>query len=127
MAGGRLAKTTELVRSAASETRVRFKLAVVDGCVWPSPPSRLQWLASSPPTSLVDRRPVLWDGWQVDARVDGRNGQYQLYYGYAHHPILQRAIGGPPTRVGGREKFWPAALGVGQCRGDVGRHVGPRQ
>ena len=69
----------------------------------------------------------LWDGWQVDARVDGRNGQYQLYYGYAHRPILQRAIGGPPTRVGGVGKILPAALGVGQCGGDVGRHVGPRK
>ena len=58
MAGGRLAKTTELVRSAASETCVRFKLVVGEGCVRPSPPSRLQWLASSPPTSLVNRRPV---------------------------------------------------------------------
>ena len=43
----------------------------------------------------------LWDGWQVDARGDGRNGQYQLNYGYAHRPILQHAIGGQPTRGGG--------------------------
>ena len=58
MAGRRLAKTTELVRSAASKACVRFKLAVWEGCVWPPPPARLQWLASSPPTSLVSRRPV---------------------------------------------------------------------
>ena len=38
----------ELVRSAASETCVRFKLAVGDGCVWPSPPSRLQARSREP-------------------------------------------------------------------------------
>ena len=61
MAGGRLEKTTELVRSAAIETCVHFKLEVGEGCVWPPPPSRLQWLASSPPTLLVDHRPAR--GW----------------------------------------------------------------
>ena len=87
-----------------------------------------------------------WMGSSVDASVcvcvclgiygsDGGYGQYQLYYGYAHRPILQSAIGGPPTRVGGWENrgrprsgngdsSW---LGVGQCRGDVRRHVSPRQ
>ena len=36
---------------------------------------------------------------EVDARVDGGNGQYQLYYGYTHRPILQSAGGWS----GGRE------------------------
>ena len=119
---------------------VHFKLEVGEGCVWPSPPSRLQWLASSPPTSLVDRRPARGCGRTIGCvpsiyRSGGGYGQNQLYYGCAHRPILQSAIGGPPTRVGGREDVGQprvamgniGALGVGQRGGDVGRHVGPRQ
>ena len=33
----------------------------------------------------------------------GRYGHNQLYYGCAHRPILQSAIGGPPTQAGGWE------------------------
>ena len=124
MVGGRLAKTTELVRSAASETCVHFKLAVGEGCVWPTPPSRLQWLASSPPMLLVDRRPVRGLAGRL-TRVDGRNGQYQLYYGYAHRPILQSAIGGPPTRVGGWE-IWAGrevAMGTAAAKWQWGQQL----
>ena len=53
-------KTMELICLAAkSRICVCFKSEVEDGGVCPPPPSRLQWLASSPPTSLVAHRSAI--------------------------------------------------------------------
>ena len=45
------------------------------------------------------------------------NGQYELYYGYAHRPILQSATGGPPTRVGGWESWAGREVAMGTAAG----------
>ena len=98
-------------------------------------------------TYVAGRSSVCHAGWQLDRRAcgwwracryllsGGGYGHNQLYYGCAHRPILQSAIGGPPTRVGGWEFVVGLGRGdgdsglleVGQRWGDVWGHVRPRE
>ena len=83
--GGREAREDYGTRSFGCyiENCVHFKLEVEEWGVCPPPPSQLQWLASSPPTSLVDRRSTRGGGGLVDMRVGGgvRVGVYRVVEG----------------------------------------------
>ena len=108
--------------------------------------ARLQWLASSPPTSLVDRRSAMVGGISIGVHVGGgvRVGIYRVVEGMgitnftmvvptvqsSRAPLESHRRG----RVGG--KLWSAIDGgdvdsslleVGQRWGHVWRHVSPRE
>ena len=99
--GGREARKDYETRSfGCNRECVHFKLEVGEGCVWPSPPSRLQWLASSPPTSLVDRRPARGCGRAIGCVPS----IYRSGGGYGQNPTLLWLC--PPSHS--PERHWRA-------------------